>query len=110
MKLRELEGQFLRTDEKGSSWTHVDTLSEAQGVMFLCPKCFAENNGPVGTHMVVCWFADLGVGDNVNPKPGRWKPSGTALDDLTFVGPGAASVALTGGCGWHGFVKYGDAS
>lgn len=30
------------------------------------------------------------------------------LSDLTFIGPGAASVLVTG-CGWHGFVKNGEA-
>jgi hypothetical protein len=89
----------------------VDALAEADGVMFLCPKCFAKNTGPVGTHRVICWFVDR-VPDDVDPKPGRWTPRGTGLSDLTFV-PSADrshSVLLTGGCGWHGFVASGDAS
>lgn len=89
----------------------VDTLAEADGVMFLCPKCYAENGGPVGTHSVICWFVGK-VADQVDPKPGRWTPTGTDLHDLTFV-PSAGrshSVLLTGACGWHGFVTRGDAS
>lgn len=89
----------------------VETLAEADGVMFLCPKCFADNAGPVGTHTVICWFVGK-VPDDVDPKPGRWTPTGTGLADLTFV-PSAGrshSVLLTGGCRWHGFVANGDAS
>lgn len=87
------------------------SLADAQGIQFLCPKCFNDEPvGRVGCHSVICWFKDRGVPDDLDPKPGRWKPSGTGIDDLTFVGPGAASVALTGGCNWHGFIKGGDAS
>ena len=89
----------------------VETLVEADGVMFLCPKCFAENGGPVGTHRVICWFVGK-VSDEIDPKPGRWTPRGTSLVDLTFV-PSTGrshSVLLTGGCKWHGFVTNGDAS
>lgn len=106
MRLRDLDGQLLRVVDD-LRHQYVDTVAEAHGVMFLCPKCFRENGGPVGTHSVVCWFT--GVPDAVQPGPGRWNPSGTSVDDLTFVGPGAVSVLLTVGCGWHGFVRNGDA-
>jgi len=89
----------------------VDTLAEAQGVWFLCPLCFMKNEGRVGTHAVLCWFVGL-VPDDIVPKPGRWTPQGTGLDDLTFV-PSAErsqSVALTSGCAWHGFVMKGEAA
>lgn len=89
----------------------VDTLAEADGVWFLCPKCFVENSGPVGTHAVLCWFVGK-VSDDVDPKPGRWTPTGNGLSDLTFV-PSAGrshSVLLIGGCLWHGFVVNGSAS
>jgi hypothetical protein len=141
MKLRQLEGQFLRREMRVGTWTrikaavfevkkngpyaddeveevtemrphHVDvaTLAESDGVGFLCPKCFAENGGPVGTHYVICWFEDK-VPDDVYPGPGRWNPAGTSLDDLTFVpGKKSQSVALIGGCAWHGFVANGDAA
>jgi hypothetical protein len=88
----------------------VGTLAEADGVSFLCPKCFASNGGPVGTHTVVCWFEDK-VPDDAHPGPGRWNPVGTSLDDLTFVpGKKSQSVLLTSGCAWHGFVTNGDAA
>lgn len=112
MKLRDLEASFLKIiDERTMSIDPAITLAEAQGIIFLCPKCFAANGGNVGTHSVICWFSGRGVPDERTPKPGRWNPSGTGIDDLTFIGPGAASVLLTGpGCGWHGFVKDGDAA
>jgi hypothetical protein len=106
----ELEAQFLRYEERedGTYYVHVDSLPEADGVEFLCPKCFAANNGNVGTHAVICWFVGK-VGEHVKPAPGRWNPSGTGYGDLTFVPPGAFSVLLTAGCGWHGFVAKGSA-
>lgn len=90
---------------------HVDTLAEADGVWFLCPKCFVANGGSVGTHGVICWFVGK-VSDDVDPKPGRWTPTGTGLHDLTFVPSEGRtpSVLLTGGCGWHGHVAAGSAS
>ena len=89
----------------------VAALADADGVWFLCPKCYAQNDGCVGTHAVICWFVGR-VPDDVEPKPGRWTPTGTDLTDLTFV-PSAGrtqSVLLTAGCGWHGFVVNGDAA
>lgn len=116
MNLIALEGQFIQyikaKDKEGKEHIYhhyVDTLQEADGVMFLCPKCYAKNNGSVGTHSIICWFVGK-VPDDLTPGPGRWNPSGTGLKDLTFIGPGAASVLLTSGCQWHGFVKNGDAS
>jgi hypothetical protein len=90
---------------------HVDTLAEAQGVWFLCPLCFAKNGGRVGTHAVCCWFVGQ-VPDDIEPKPGRWTPHGTGLHDLTFVPSDGRtqSVALTGGCAWHGHVVNGSAA
>ena len=115
MRLRDLDGRLLKATPDGS--VDVDTLVEADGVMFQCPLCSAgkpvsEEDGRrfvVGAHYVLCWFVGR-VPDDFDPKPGRWHPSGTGLDDLRFVGPGAASVLLTSGCGWHGFVRNGDAT
>lgn len=107
--LKTLNARFLRRINERQR-AHVDTLYEAQGIMFLCPKCYTVNGGAVGTHTVVCWFADRGVPTDETPGPGRWTPLGSSLDDLTFVGPAAASVNLAGGCDWHGFVQDGKAS
>ncbi len=110
MKLADLDAKFIVREADGKTWSSTDELSKASGVMFLCPKCFAANGGKVGTHSVVCWFNGRGVPDDASPKPGRWNPAGTGLDDLTFVPPGAVSVLLTSGCGWHGFVTNGEAA
>lgn len=98
---------YEEIDAEVETWRHVDTLAEADGVSFSCPKCYRDKPG--GQHHVLCWFEGR-VPDHAQPGPGRWKPSGTGLADLTFVGPRAASVLLQGGCRWHGFVKNGEAT
>lgn len=114
-RLRELQAAFIRHEVRdGSTYhVHVDSIGEAQGVQFLCPKCFAANSGPVGTHLVMCWSRSRGIADDVMPGPGRWSMHGTGLDDLTLNADPpseARSVLLTGeGCGWHGFVTNGSA-
>lgn len=115
MKLTDLEPrwmQFERDPNGRQIHRYVQDLKEAHGIMFLCPKCYAANGGPVGTHMVICWFEGR-VPDDAVPGPGRWTPSGAGFDDLTFI-PGetrkAVSVALTGGCAWHGFIANGEAA
>jgi hypothetical protein len=108
VRLSELEAKFLHDVQPSGSCRRSEVMADAAGVMFLCPKCFAANGGKIGTHSVICWFVGK-VPDNLDPKPGRWNPSGTGLNDLTFVPPGATSVLLTSGCGWHGFVKNGEA-
>jgi hypothetical protein len=116
MRLTELEPQFLRyekRDDGSEFYTYVDTLDEAQGIRFLCPKCFVDNAGSVGTHGVICWSRSRGVPEEARPKPGRWKLEGTGYNNLTLNAdpPGTArSVLLTGGCGWHGHVTNGDAA
>lgn len=120
MRLRDLDARFLR--HTGETWDHVDELAEADGVMFQCPLCAVGKpvaidddgggRGVAGAHYVVCWFVGR-VPDEVDPKPGRWTPKGTGIDDLTFVPgepPQSVSVLLTSGCKWHGFVRDGEAA
>jgi hypothetical protein len=95
------------------SHRYVNSIAEAQGVMFLCPKCFAANGGRVGTHIVICWSRSRGVPDDAQPGPGRWTLEGTGYADLTLNGDavgggGARSVLLLGGCAWHGFITKGE--
>ena len=128
MRLRDLEATFLTYEpclacvahEKPSvHHRYVPTLAEAHGVMFLCPACYKKNAGPAGTHSIVCWFVGK-VPDSAFPRPGRWIPKGTGLDDLTFVtGPGCSSPSVSldteearkypGVCRWHGHVSGGSA-
>ncbi len=87
------------------SWRHVDTLAEAQGILFLCPKCFVENMGPVGTHCVLVWFRDRGVPAEFLPSP-RWVVNGTGYADLSTT----PSIHIRTGCGYHGFLTNGEAT
>ena len=106
----DLEGQFYRlAPERPDVHIPVDSITDAQGVMFLCPACFRANGGPVGTHSILCWFNGHCVPADKLPGPGRWNPVGTGLGDLTFVGPGQTSVSLPDGCKWHGFIENGRA-
>lgn len=105
MKLRELEGELIHWDPaEPDRFRAVDTVGEANGVWFLCPKCFRENDGPVGTHRIICWAPEVPL--TQTPGPGRWNLVGTGLDDLSLVA-GSSSIQLTGGCQWHGWVKSG---
>jgi hypothetical protein len=107
IRLSELDAEFF-VIESPTLFRRVDILTGSNGLMFLCPKCYAEKGDTIGVHRVICWF--VGVDPAIDPKPGRWNPSGTGIDDITFVGPGAASVLLTAGCRWHGFIRNGAAT
>lgn len=108
MKLSELEPSLLTIKEDRSLYPLAANLAEAKGIMFLCPKCFSAHSGKAGTHSIICWFAGRGVPDDLSPLPGRWNPSGTGTDDLTFVSPGATSVLLQSGCGAHFHIENGE--
>lgn len=97
-KLTELDATFVAWDGSASgNFAEIPTIVGATGVMFDCPKC--------GGHSVLVW--DRTIPSNIDPGPGRWDMFGTDLEDLT-INP---SINLTGpGCGWHGWVKNGDAT
>lgn len=112
--ISELDAQFLRWEPRdGKTYmVHVATKAEAHGVKFLCPKCYAANGGPRGTHSVICWSRSAGAPEDARPGPGRWKMDGAGLYDLTLNADPpetARSVKLNGGCDWHGFVDNGEA-
>ena len=126
MRLAELEACFGRYESRGpETWdtttgpqtgmreyfVRVASLDEAQGVQFLCPKCFARNGGSVGTHWCEVSFEGRGVAElqgshGAGGEPTRWCVSGTGLADLSTQ----PSIQIVGGCGWHGFITSGDAS
>lgn len=107
MQLIDLEPQFLTiTDPR--TWHHVNDIQIAQGISFICPVCYRNNNGPVGIHSMICWFNGRGVPPDLKPGPGRWNPSGTGYSDLSFVGPGATSVLLQGSCNAHFHIVNGQ--
>lgn len=107
MKLVDLKPQFLRLDPARPGTRHyVDTLTEADGVMFLCPACFVANGlGAVGTHRVVCWRPR--VPESEPPTPGRWEMVGTSYADLT-LSAASSSIQITSGCMAHFSVERGE--
>lgn len=115
MKLSELNPEFLKREDD-HSFRFVDTIAEASGIMFLCPRCWTRNKGPQGTHFVICWGPS--VPQSTTPAGGRWALVGSGFHDLSLVA-GSSSVLLPGPktdeerekgspCGWHGFVKNGE--
>lgn len=107
MRLTELDAQFLKVESE-TTRRYVDSISEADGVMFLCPVCWKKNNGSVGTESMICWKPS--VPQTVSPKGGRWNLVGTGLDDLTLVA-GSSSILVRNGDGsehWHGFIRNGE--
>jgi hypothetical protein len=115
MKVTDLSPQFLQYEKRGDNTylQYTDDMTKAQGVMFLCPKCFVQNNGKIGTHCIICWSRSRGTPEDVAPLPGRWSIEGTSMEKLTLNGDavgggGARSVVLTGGCEWHGFITNGE--
>lgn len=94
---------LIKRNPDGGFREGVATVAEADGVLFACPVCTAANH----PHAVICWFSGRGVPDTESPGPGRWSASGTTIADLTL----SPSVHLKGApCGWHGWVKNGDAA
>lgn len=105
MKLAELEPRFMRREDD-HHFQDVESIDEADGIIFLCPVCFKANNGPVGTHAIICWRPR--VPQTTSPTPGRWEFEGSGIDDLTLVA-GSSSILLNGpGCGAHFFIRNGE--
>ena len=108
MKLTELQAHFARLVDDRGSYVHVDDIVQADGVWFLCPKCFLANgSSDVGTHGILCWAPK--VPQTISPTGGRWELRGTGIADLSLVA-GSPSVKLTGGCAAHFFVQRGEIS
>lgn len=119
MKLIDLEPQFVRYVTQSSEdqfaegrstpaeyLHHVNSVAEAQGIMFLCPSCFAKNAGPIVTHAIEVSFANRGVRDrqgshNRENKPSRWNVFGSGYVDLTL------KPSINCGC-WHGYITNGE--
>jgi hypothetical protein len=104
MRLTELKPQFLKREDS-HHFALVDSFAQADGVEFLCPRCFRDNGGAVGTHAIICWSPS--VPQDTYPRPGRWEMRGTGVADLTLHA-GSSSVMLTTGCRAHFFVRDGE--
>lgn len=132
MRLRDLDAYFVRYETRIDTWhrvigdpatwksgdpvetvtgpreftVRVETLAEAQGIWFQCPKCVAADG-----HYLDVSFEGRGVKDaqgshGKDGSPTRWKVSGTNLDDLTTQ----PSILIEYPCGWHGYITNGDAA
>lgn len=103
LTLLQLEAKFIKRDD--SRRRHiVDSINVADGIQFLCPVCFLKNNGPIGTHSVICWSPT--VPQDTSPTPGWWSMLGTSLENLTLVAS-SSSVKLESKCNAHFFVRNG---
>lgn len=106
MRLVELGPQWLAVKKTDQQLHHyVASIDRADGILFKCPKCWAKNGGPIGTHSIICWQPH--VGQDVVPVPGRWSFTGTSFDDLTLIA-GSSSILLQGGCQAHFFIRNGE--
>ena len=128
MKLIDLDPQFVRyvtqnKDEQVAEGRispaeylhHLDSLTDAQGIVFLCPTCFVKNSGAVGTHGIEVSFSGRGVQDhqgsrNRQGKPSRWNASGAGYSDLTLMPSVLIDPAKPACDGWHGFITAGSIS
>lgn len=107
---QDAEGKFIWRDKDGHIWlwsptpvrheyNNVETVAEAHGVRFDCPKCHSASG-----HGVLVGFEGRNppepLSRGANGQPTQWHVSGTGLDDLVL----SPSIQLLGGCNWHGFV------
>lgn len=105
MRLAELQPKFLRHERDGIA-VHVDAITGADGVRFLCPKCWLDaGKTDVGVHWILCWAPSVPL--SVPPGPGRWRLEGTGTQDLTLAAQ-SSSVKLESGCMAHFSVVRGE--
>lgn len=116
MRLTDLKPQFVQYGESAVRWAHERpeglvplTFDEAEGLRFLCPKCFTSNGGASGTHTVDVTFAGRNVPDdrgshNTAGVPTRWTVTGETFETLSTQ----PSILIEGSCGWHGFITAGE--
>jgi hypothetical protein len=107
--LKALDGQLYKF-KAPATFVPVKTVAEADSIMFLCPACYKQNKGKVGTHSVRVDFRGRAVPDNVciknaEGKPVRWQVQGTTIDDVSTQ----PSIQILHGCQWHGYVTNGAA-
>ena len=100
MKLIDLQPQFLKLIS-ANEHKYVDTVHEADGIQFDCPKCHADDKKG---HTIICWQPH--VPQNIFPHPGRWYLVGTCYGDLTLKSS-PSLVQLQNGCHAHFFIRDG---
>lgn len=82
----------------------VGSIELADGLGFLCPKCWRDSLGK-STVRVLVW-QPLKVPEAALPGPGRWAIVGTGVDDLSLLAR-APVIDPSHGCGWRGVVELG---
>ena len=97
MTLHELDAHFVK-DISPSETRFVTSIDEADGLLFLCPVCAAQERG---AHYVLCWKGF--IPQDRAPTGGRWTLNGTGLQDVTI----SPSVQLPGPCHAHFWVRDG---
>ena len=104
------EGVFSnRTDRRHTYIPVVQTLHEAQGIEFDCPKCRDPNRA----HRIQVAFHGRGVLEhhgsrNKDGKPTRWHVvGGSSFDDLS-LSPSIDCTPSDPNC-WHGHITAGEA-
>lgn len=107
MKITDLEPRLL-TWESDAVFDTADSIGEADGIMFMCPACFIKNQGPEGTHSIICWTAS--VPQTTKPSGARWSLVGNSLEDISLIA-GDSAIRIKNPDGsehWNGMVIDGD--
>lgn len=85
MKLIDLEPTFYIW-KSDNLYERTDKFTEADGIGFLCPKCYTDNpreDKTITTHSIICWKRH--IPQTTPPTLGRWNFSGTDYNDLTLT-------------------------
>lgn len=107
MRLTDLKPRWMtEVGASGHREGQVSRQQDAQGIRMLCPLCFRQNGGSIGTHSVIVPFKDRNVPADAYPRMARWEASGNDFTDLTTI----PSILIGEGCGWHGFITGGEVS
>lgn len=106
MKLIDLEPEWV-TSATPTGYRRTDNFVEAQGILFACPFHFRKNQGLIGTHSILIYFAGRGAPAECEPLP-RWTvSSGGGFADLTL----SPSINLQNEHSldeWHGWITNGE--
>ena len=87
-RLQNIFGHLVKKGE--SSPVRTNDLEEAEGVVFICPKCLRDFGHPAQSHTIYAWFENREV-------------SGDTISNVTVGG-----TFRVGSCGWSGRVEDGS--
>lgn len=105
MRVLDLDPSFLKiASEDYRTYQKVNTIAEADGIVFLCPKCVQD--GRPGAHSVICWRPNVPQKEGL-VGPGRWQFEGNDLVDLSLVAS-SSSVLVGPPCSAHFWIRGGE--